>query len=78
MKGKRLPQLGRIEISIIEESQPRWLAFLSGELDYVNVPADLVANVLGAGEASSPNLAKQGRHAAPGDAAGAHLLRTST
>ncbi len=43
MKGKRLPQIGRIEIAIIEESNPRLLAFDSGELDYVDVPADLVA-----------------------------------
>ena len=43
MKGKRLPQVGRVEISIIEESNPQLLAFDSGELDYVNVPRDLVA-----------------------------------
>ncbi len=35
MKGKRLPQIGRIDISIIEESNPQLLAFNSGELDYV-------------------------------------------
>jgi oligopeptide transport system substrate-binding protein len=46
MKGKRLPQVGRVEISIIEESNPQLLAFDSRELDYVNVPADLVTNVL--------------------------------
>ena len=38
MKGKRIPQLDRVEISVIEESQPRWLAFLNGELDWVNLP----------------------------------------
>jgi ABC-type transport system substrate-binding protein len=46
MKGKRLPQVGRIEVSIIEESSPQLLAFDSSALDYANVPADLVANVL--------------------------------
>jgi ABC-type transport system substrate-binding protein len=46
MKGKRLPQVGRIEISIIEESSPQLLAFDTNALDYMNVPADLVANVL--------------------------------
>jgi ABC-type transport system substrate-binding protein len=46
MKGKRLPQLGRIEVSVIEESSPQMLAFDSGALDYMNVPADVVANVL--------------------------------
>ena len=29
MKGKRLPQIGRVEISVIEESNPRLLAFNS-------------------------------------------------
>ncbi len=50
MKGKRLPQVGRIEVSIIEESNPQLLAFNSRELDYANVPADLVANVLDPGD----------------------------
>ncbi len=31
MKGKRLPLVDRVEISIIEEVQPRWLSFLSGD-----------------------------------------------
>jgi ABC-type transport system substrate-binding protein len=60
MKGKRLPQLGQVDISIIEESQPQLLAFASGELDYVNVPADLVGNVLGAGNALKPEFADKG------------------
>ncbi|MBA3775717.1 MAG: heme-binding protein, partial [Betaproteobacteria bacterium] len=46
MKGRRLPLVGRIEVSIIEESSPQLLAFNSGELDYANVAADLVTNVL--------------------------------
>ena len=32
-KGRRLPMVDRVEISIIEEEQPRWLAFLNGEAD---------------------------------------------
>jgi ABC-type transport system substrate-binding protein len=42
MAGKRLPLLDRVEISIIEESQPRWLAFLNGELDWVNMPYEFL------------------------------------
>jgi ABC-type transport system substrate-binding protein len=60
MKGKRLPQIGRIEISIIEESNPQLLAFDSRELDYANVPADLVPNVLDAGNKLKPAYANQG------------------
>ncbi|HVE48532.1 MAG TPA: ABC transporter substrate-binding protein [Casimicrobiaceae bacterium] len=48
MKGKRLPQVGRVEVSIIEESNPQLLAFNSRELDYSNVPGDLIPNVLDA------------------------------
>ncbi len=32
-RGKRLPFIDRIEIAIIEENQPRYLAFLNGEHD---------------------------------------------
>ena len=60
MKGKRLPQAGRIDISIIEESNPQLLAFNTGDLDYINVPADLVANVLGADNALKPEFAGKG------------------
>jgi ABC-type transport system substrate-binding protein len=60
MRGKRLPQAGRVEISIIEESNPQLLAFNTGELDYVNVPADLVTNVLGPGNALKSDYAREG------------------
>jgi ABC-type transport system substrate-binding protein len=60
MRGKKLPIVGRIEISIIEESNPRLLAFQKGELDYVTVPSDLVANVLGPDNKLKPEFAKQG------------------
>jgi ABC-type transport system substrate-binding protein len=59
MKGKRLPQVGRVEISIIEESNPQLLAFNSGELDYANVPGDLIPNALDAGSKLKPYYAEQ-------------------
>jgi ABC-type transport system substrate-binding protein len=46
MKGKKLPAIGRIEISILEEANPRLLAFESRDLDYVDVPPELIWNVL--------------------------------
>ncbi len=46
MKGKTLPAIGRVEISIIEESNPRLLAFKGNTIDMVDVPADLVDNAL--------------------------------
>jgi ABC-type transport system substrate-binding protein len=60
MKGKRLPQIGRIEIAVIEESNPRLLAFNSRELDMVDVPRDLVGRVLGDDNRLLPAYARQG------------------
>jgi oligopeptide transport system substrate-binding protein len=33
MNGKTIPQIGQIEISVITEEQPTWLAFKGGEID---------------------------------------------
>ncbi len=33
MKGKKMPQIGRVEIAIVEEEQSRWLGFDSGQTD---------------------------------------------
>jgi oligopeptide transport system substrate-binding protein len=60
MKGKRLPQIGRVEIAVIEESNPRLLAFNSRELDLVDVPRDLVTRVLDEKNRLLPAYAKQG------------------
>lgn len=38
--GKTLPLVDRFEILILTESQPRWLNFLNGTLDLVEVPKD--------------------------------------
>ncbi len=59
MKGKRLPQIGRVEISIIEESNPQLLAFGSKALDYANLPPDLIAKVLDGSNRLLPEYADQ-------------------
>lgn len=46
MNGKRYPQIDRIEVSVIQEEQPAWLAFKSGELDLVGIPQPLIRQVL--------------------------------
>jgi len=38
--GKRLPLIDRIEITIIQEDQPRWLKFVQGDLDIGGIPKD--------------------------------------
>ena len=60
MRGKKLPIVGRIEIAITEESNPRLLAFNSGALDYVNVPSDLSDHVLDASGKLRPEYAARG------------------
>jgi ABC-type transport system substrate-binding protein len=37
MHGKKMPQIGRVEISVIEEQQAAWLAFQNGELDILHL-----------------------------------------
>jgi hypothetical protein len=57
---RKLPLIGNIDISIIEEAQPRLLAFDSGKLDYyVMVPPTLASNVL-RGTELKPEYAKRG------------------
>jgi ABC-type transport system substrate-binding protein len=60
LKGKRIPLIGRVEISIIEEGNPRMLSFEQREIDYVAVPPDLVWNVLDPPANLKPRLSKLG------------------
>jgi hypothetical protein len=47
MRGKKMPQIGRVEISIIEEDQSRWLAFGGKELDVLNLPGTFRPQAVG-------------------------------
>jgi ABC-type transport system substrate-binding protein len=60
MRGTRLPRIGRIEISIMEEGNPRLLAFEKGALDYLELPVELVSNVLEPDNALKPRFANAG------------------
>ena len=59
MKGKKMPQVGRIEISIMEEDQSRLLAFQNGELDLMNMEGPLAPKVLNGGTLT-PDMQKKG------------------
>jgi oligopeptide transport system substrate-binding protein len=62
LKGQKLPIIGRVEVTVIEESQPFWLAFLGGELDLSGIPGEFVNQVIPGGKLN-PSLAKKGiRH----------------
>ena len=60
MKGKSMPQVGRIEVSVIEEPQSVWLAFENGELDAVNLPPDFRERAITADNKLLPSLEKEG------------------
>jgi ABC-type transport system substrate-binding protein len=59
MQGKKIPAIGKVEINIIEESNPRFLAFDSNQLDFVYVPSDFVNRVIENGKLK-PDYAKRG------------------
>lgn len=60
LKGRRLPMIGKIEISIIEEPQPRWLAFLNNETDLSYRMPSGFANTVVPNNTLAPNLKKLG------------------
>ena len=60
LNGKHLPFVDRVVISIIEETQPRWLSFLNEEQDLIeNVPPEF-SDVAYPNNKLAPNLAKKG------------------
>jgi ABC-type transport system substrate-binding protein len=59
LRGRRLPMIDRVEISIIEQDQPRWLSFLNGEADYIErVPETFIDIALPDGRLA-PDLARR-------------------
>jgi len=60
LKGKRLPIIDKVVVSIIDEPQPRWLAFLNAEHDFMErLPINFVATAI-PNNKLAPNLAKKG------------------
>ncbi len=60
LKGKRLPMVDRVEVSIVEETQPRWLAFLNGEHDMIDRLPNEFATTAIPNNKLAPNLRKKG------------------
>ena len=56
---RRCPRSGRVEVSIIEEDQSRWLAFQNGELDIMNMEGPLAPQAIVDGKIK-PELADEG------------------
>lgn len=60
MSGKRMPQIGKVNISIIEEEQSRWLAFQSKQLDFDKVTSSAIPKVLDQNNQLKAEMQKQG------------------
>ncbi len=62
LQGRRLPMLDRVEIAIIEEKQPTWLAFLNAETDWVELPDGFLSVAMPGGRLA-PHLQRRGMRA---------------
>ncbi len=59
-KGRRLPMIDRVELSIIQENQPRWLSFLNEEHNLIQeVPPEFISQAMPNGQIA-PHLKKRG------------------
>lgn len=59
-RGRKLPMIDRVVISIIDEAQPRWLSFLNQQQDMIYLlPFDYV-NIAVPNGKLAPSLARQG------------------
>jgi ABC-type transport system substrate-binding protein len=60
MKGKRLPVVDKVIVSVIDEPQPRWLSFQNNEHDFMErLPQNFVTQAI-PNNRLAPNLAKRG------------------
>ena len=59
MKGRKMPQIGKVEISIIEEPQSAWLAFSSKSIDSIAVPPSFIEKALDANNRLLPSWTEQ-------------------
>jgi ABC-type transport system substrate-binding protein len=58
-RGRKLPMIDRVEVAIIEETQPRWLSFLNRQQDLLErLPWDFM-NIAAPNGVLAPHLARQ-------------------
>lgn len=53
-----MPQIGTIDIQVMEENQSRWLAFQRGEVDIIQLEGQLISKAIKDGKLR-PELAKK-------------------
>ena len=59
LAGRQLPLVDRVQIDIVDEAQPRWLAFLGGRFDWLELPGAFAPMAVPGGQLA-PFLAKRG------------------
>ncbi len=59
MKGKNMPQIGVIDIQVMEEGQSRWLSFVKDQTDLMALEGEITVQALDKGKLK-PELAKKG------------------
>ena len=59
MQGKKMPQIGVIDIQVMEEGQSRWLSVIKDEIDLFALDGELTVQALQNGKLK-PELAKKG------------------
>ena len=59
MKGKKMPQIGVVDIQVMEEGQSRWLSFSKDETDLFVLDGELTVQAIQDGKLK-PELAKKG------------------
>jgi len=59
LKGRRLPMVDRVEVSIVDADQPLWLSFLQGDFDTLEVPPTYAPLAMPGGQLA-PFLARRG------------------
>jgi ABC-type transport system substrate-binding protein len=69
LKGKKLPLVDKVEVTVIDEDQPRWLAFLNSEHDYIRPVPEVYADIALPGGNLAPNLTAFGMTKTPDEQA---------
>lgn len=59
-KGKTLPLVEKVIVNLMKESQPRWLNFQKGRIDYISVPKDNFDSAITPDNGLTGDLAKLG------------------
>jgi ABC-type transport system substrate-binding protein len=60
LRGRRLPMVDRVEIAVIEASQPMWLSYLANDFDLLTGVPYEYAGIAAPGGRLAPNLARRG------------------